>query len=148
MYCVYKVLENDTIGSLSERFCMDIDTICSINRLSDETLNVGDLLILPKNSDMYFDYYVSSGDSLYDIANMYNVDANVLYAINGLDNGDFLYENQRILIPKSGVNTYLTVSGDTIGSVSNKMMISENDIINHNRDLYLLPEQLIVYKKG
>lgn len=148
MYCVYKVLENDTIGSLSERFCMDIDTICSINRLSDETLNVGDLLILPKNSDMYFDYCVSSGDSLYDIANMYNVDANVLYAINGLDNGDFLYENQRILIPKSGVNTYLTVSGDTIGSVSNKMMISENDIINHNRDLYLLPEQLIVYKKG
>ena len=45
------------------------------------------------------------------------------------------------------VPIYITKEGDTLSSVTKSLNANLEAIINQNRRIYLLPEQLIVYKK-
>ena len=102
---------------------------------------IGDsYIVIPKNR-MYTNYVVKKGDTLYDISNKYGVDLNVLYAINGLDDGDIIYPNQSLLLPN--VSMYLTKDGDTIDSIADMFGIA--DFLKNNRNLQLVSDQIVVY---
>ena len=63
----------------------------------------------------YFEYYViKKGDTLYDIARRYNINPDLLASLNGLNNDDYIYPEQTILIPKSNYSYYITKKGDTL----------------------------------
>ena len=143
MYQVYKVMDDDTFDSIADRMGIDVEELVRINGFS--SFDVGDMIVVPNNS-MYFTYVVKKGDNLYNIAKSYNQDVNVLYNINGIKEGDYIYPGEELLIPRRNVFTYVTVSGDTIGSVSNKSSVSINELISNN-DFILEPGQLVMYER-
>ena len=104
-------------------------------------------LLIPKKNNEYFDYYkVSKGDTIFNIARKYDVNINMLSMLNGLDNEDYIYPNQVIMIPKENVRIYITAEGDTLQNIIKGINADTNKFLMENNNLYLLPEQLIIYK--
>ena len=94
-----------------------------------------------------FDYYlIQKNDTLYSIANKSNTSVDILAAINGLSVNDYIYPNQTLLIPKKGITTYITKMGDTIQSVAKMLNTIPQGLVFNNNNIYLLPEQLIVFR--
>ena len=87
------------------------------------------------------------GDTLYDIARRYNVSVDNLALLNGLDKQDFIYPGQEILVPKKDVKFYITKAGDTIVSVADYFETTIENLLEQNSVIYLLPEQLLTYKR-
>ena len=98
-------------------------------------------------SQEFFDIYkIEKGDNLYKISKEYNINPKLLSALNGLDEDDYIYPDQELLIPKSGFVYYLSVEGDTIELVADKFNTTKEDLMNNNT-IYLLPGQLLIHKK-
>lgn len=94
-----------------------------------------------------FDYYtVKNGDTLYNISNGNNIDVSLLAQLNGFNKDDYIYPNQVLLVPKAGSVIYITANGDTLSEVAKGLGVSVMDLINQNDNIYLQPEQLIIYK--
>lgn len=92
-------------------------------------------------------YEIKKGDSLYKISKEYNVNTKLLAELNGLNIDDYIYPEQILLIPKKDVSYYITKDGDTLYSVSNIFDTKEINIISQNKTIYLLPGQMIFFKK-
>lgn len=148
MYDIYTTQIGDTIESIANKYNITPYILYQLNGInSNYIVTPGNNLIVPKMSSAYFDYYtIKKGDSLYKIANKYNVDSNILALINGLNLADYIYPNQVIAVPKNGVKYYVVEENDTLNKISNKLNASVESILNQNNDVYLLPEQLIIYK--
>lgn len=100
-------------------------------------------------NDNYFTYYtIEKGDNLYEIAKKYNINPKLLAAINGIKDNEYIYPNQELLIPKSGYSYYITAEGDTLKGVSEAFKTTPEAMLKYNRTIYLLPEQILVYKRG
>ena len=101
------------------------------------------------NKDTYFEYYkIETGDSLYKIGQKYNVNPNLLASLNGLNINDYIYPGQVIMVPNNNYSFYITKGGDTLDSVAKKINVSEDKIINDNKNIYLLDGQMIINKKN
>lgn len=148
MYDIYTIQNGDTIESIANKYNVTPYILYQLNGFSpDYVLIVGNNIIVPKMSSVYFDYYtIKKGDNLYNIASKYNINYDILALINGLDPDDYIYPNQVIAVPKNGVKYYVTKESDTLIDISNKLNANINDILNQNNNLYLLSDQLIVYK--
>lgn len=145
MFDDYVVLENETFDTISSKFDISPDLIKMIN--GNKQIKSGDKILVPKINNSIFDYYViKTGDTLYKISNDNNIDATLLAQLNGFNKDDYIYPNQILLIPKAGSKLYFTATGDTLFEVANGMGINIIDLINQNKNIYLQPEQLIVYK--
>ncbi len=104
-----------------------------------------DKMMIPKNNN--FDYYkIVKGDTLYKIANDNNINPSLLAQLNGINEDDYIYPNQVLLVPKAGSILYITAIGDTLEEVSKGLKISIDDLMKQNSKIYLQPEQLIMYK--
>ena len=102
---------------------------------------------LKRLENEYYEYYtIKTGDNLYQIAKKYNINPDLLAALNGLNMNDYIYPGQVVMIPKSGFSYYLTKEGDTIDTVANTFGVSVNSLLNDNKILYLLDGQLLVKK--
>jgi len=146
MYDTYIVEENDTIDSISSKFNTSPEILYQLNGY---VLSIvpGISLVVPRITSKYFDYYkVNKGDSLYKIANANNIDADLLAQLNGINKNDYIYPNQTLLIPKAGSILYFTAMGDTLGEVAKGLNVSIDKLVSQNDNIYLQPEQLIVYK--
>ena len=104
-----------------------------------------DKMMIPKNNN--FDYYkIVKGDTLYKIAKDNNINPSLLAQLNGINEDDYIYPNQVLLVPKAGSILYITAIGDTLEEVSKGLKISIDDLMKQNSKIYLQPEQLIMYK--
>lgn len=122
MYNVIKVLEGESLNDLAERFGTTVENLQNINNLNSIYLREGQEIIVPETSKQYFEYYtVQKGDSIYAIARRYNINPELLASLNGLNNSDYIYPNQIILIPKSNFSYYVTKEGDTIFMGNNEL---------------------------
>lgn len=102
-----------------------------------------------KEDNTYFTYYtIEKGDNLYSIARKYNINPKLLAAVNGIKENEYIYPNQELLIPKSGYSYYITAEGDTLNGVADAFKTDVNGLLRHNSTIYLLPEQILVYKNG
>ncbi len=149
MYQIYQIAPNDTIVSIAGKFNTTIDEIRRINGMNLNTMLVpGNYIVVPNvANDLYTRYTVVKGDNLYSIAQNNGTTVQTLVAINGLEENAFIYPNQEILIPRRDLGIYVTVEDDTLNGISKKSGVPVEDIIRENQRLYLLPEQIIVYKK-
>lgn len=147
MYKVYNVMNGDTLDSIARKFNTDVMTLQRINEIS--MVSPGMSLIVPKiNSNEYFTtYVVKKGDNLYELSKKYDVSIETIREINGLEKDDYLYPDQELLIPNSGVLLHVVNDGETLQDIARKFSVSPVDIIETNEKIYLLPEQLIVYQK-
>ena len=98
-------------------------------------------------NEPYFTYFKAQSEStLYGIAKMKDINPILLSAINGLDEEDFVYKDQVIMLPKSNYAYYITKEGDTLATVSETFNTNINNLISDNKTIYLHEGQLIVHK--
>ncbi len=146
---IYIVQEKDTIPSVAELFGIKILDLIQANPQLENVyqLTPGSQLIIPTSVPLGFTYYtVEKGDNLYQIAKKHHINLEDLVAINGLENANYIYPNQKLLVPEEGVFAYITKEGDTLVDVSKSLGIEEEDILTFNPRIYLLEDQLIAYK--
>jgi LysM repeat protein len=137
-------------GDTLENIALKFDTTVELlNRINDKTdIKVGEEIIVPNNKEIPFVIYrVNKGDTLFDIARRNNVNYKDLILINGLKEGEYIYPNQELLIPKPDIGVYTVENTESLVQVSNKVGVSIDNIIKQNATIYLLPNQLILYKK-
>ena len=92
-------------------------------------------------------YIVKEGDTLYKISRDNEINIEMLSQINGLDSYDYLYPNQKLLLPKEGTKLYITKENDTLNEVANNNDVEISKITEFNKNIYLLPNQLIIYRE-
>ena len=145
----YIVKNGDTLESIAATFNVPIEDIIRVNNLMEPYyLYEGLILSIPTPVFNVFDYYtVKQGDTLYSIARRYGIDVDTLVSINGISKYDYIYPNQTILVPKNSVVTYVTKQGDTLTKVSKYFGTTELAVLNNNSNIYLQPEQLLIYRK-
>jgi LysM repeat protein len=151
LYETYTVKEGDTIDSIALIFNTDPESIVRANNLERVYyLMPGEKLRIPIKPPAGFEYYiVKHGDTLYSIGQKYNANPTTLSEINGLDVTGYLYPEEKILVPKTGVKTHITKEGDTLVDIIRNLNINENDLptlLKGNKNIYLVPNQLIVFE--
>lgn len=98
-------------------------------------------------SPFYDIYEIKKGDTLYKISKEFNVNTKLLAELNGLKLDDYIYAGDTVFIPKKDVSYYITKDGDTLYTASKIFNVSEKDLVDQNKTIYLLPEQMIYYKR-
>ena len=63
---------------------MTVDELKSINNLKSNLLSIGQVLLIPTDTNLETTYTVQKGDSLYSIAKKYNTTVNRLKQLNNL----------------------------------------------------------------
>ena len=147
MYEIYTLKEVDNINSILSKYNINMDELMKLNGIIDlDNLKEGMQVIVPVNDSSIYNYYtVKKGDTIYRIANDYGIDVDLLLALNGLDEGDYIYQNQTLMIPKDGIDLYLTKNNDTIKSVIDKKNITLDKLFKDNENIYLKEEQILVF---
>lgn len=146
MYQIYQIMYDDTIDSIANRFNTSVDELMKIN--NNLNIREGSYIIVPSvNNEIFKTYKVKSGDNLYQIAKQNNINVDDLASINGLSKNDYIYPNQEIIVPTGSSSIYVTKNEDTLDTISQKMNVSYDDIIDQNKRLYLVPDQLVVLKR-
>lgn len=146
----YIVKEGDNIATIAKKYNISIVDLINQNNLENVYyLEPGLELIIPEErAPLGFTYYtVKKGDSLYEIAKRYNISVKDLSELNGLEIGEYIYPEQRILVPEEGVEVYITKEKDTIQTIIDKLGTNREEIFVYNPKIYLLPEQLIAYRR-
>lgn len=152
-YLLYTVKSGDNLYKIASMYDTTVDTLMSINNLKGTTLTINQQLLVPKSKDIDISisendkgiyYTVKSGDTLYKIANSYNVSVDKIKSANKLS-GNTLSVGQKLLIPtvtteitenkdkeSAGIN-YVVVKGDNLYSIANKYGVSVSDIKSLNK---------------
>lgn len=146
---IYTVKKGDTLEKISETFNIPINEILKVNNLiAPYNIVEGQLLNIPLGTLNIFNYYtVEKNDTLYAIATKNSTTVETIASINGLNPNEYIYPGQTLLIPMSGIRTYITAPGDTMLSVANYFNTTPLELLYDNNNVYLLPEQLIVYRR-
>lgn len=96
----------------------------------------------------YYTYYtVMAGDTLYSISKKFNVNPRLVSQLNGLKEEEYIYPNQTIIIPKKGIQYYITKDDDTLSLVAKIFNIDEISLLKNNKSIYLLPGQMMFYRE-
>lgn len=131
----YTVKSGDSLWSISRKFGVTVNELKKVNNLSSNLLSIGQNLIIPgkNNNTSSNEYVVKKGDTLYGIANKYNVSVDNLKSYNNLST-DSLSIGQIIKIPDNKVNSneYVVKSGDSLYSISRKYGVSVDELMSVN----------------
>ena len=148
MFDKYSMKKGESLENVAKMFNTNVDVLKQINNIYyDDMVRAGMDIIVPKNRDQYFNYYViEKGDNLYEIARKYNINPELLASMNGLEMDYYIYHNKELLIPKSGYIYYITKDGDTLDIVSDVFRENKNELMNDNSTIYLMPGQIMVKK--
>ena len=148
MYQAYQLLDGETLEDVALRLDLEVESLRSLNSISDFRDN--SYIVIPSQLTQpnFNSYVVKKGDNIYQIAQQNSIDYKDLLKLNGLDEDDYIYPNQEILVPKKDIGIYITNDNDTISLVSKHFNTTSSEILRQNPNLYLESDQLIIYKKG
>ena len=80
----YTVQKGDSLYSIARKYSTTIDKIKDLNNLTTNLLSIGQVLLIPKDTNLETTYTVQKGDSLYSIAKKYNTTVDRLKQLNNL----------------------------------------------------------------
>ena len=156
----YIVKKGDSLYSIANQFGISVESLKNVNGISGNLINIGQILNIPINNDKvpgdYVVYTVKNGDSLWNIANKYNVSVNDIVDYNNLGT-TLLQIGQQLLIPnitketptendETGI-TYIVKSGDSLWSIAKRYNITVDElkeINNLNNNLLSIGQELII----
>ena len=91
----------------------------------------GDIAPVPRLEQISV-YVVREGDSLSQIANLFNVTTDTIIWANDIGKGGVIHEGQvLVILPVSGVQ-YTVQKGDTLASIAKKYSVEAEEIISFN----------------
>jgi len=156
----YIVKSGDTLYSIANKNNISVDKLKDINNLNNNNnLSIGQKLLVVDTSsseDVGVYYTVKNGDTLYGIANKFNLSVEELKNINNLKSNN-LSIGQKLLVSgtlkedNSDFDTYIVKSGDSLWSIANKYGTSVDklkDINKLNSNLLSLGMKLLVPKSS
>lgn len=80
----YTVQKGDSLYSIARKYDTTIDRIKDLNNLTTNLLSIGQVLLIPTDTNLETTYTVKKGDSLYSIAKKYNTTVDRLKQLNNL----------------------------------------------------------------
>lgn len=146
---IYTVRQGDALSTIAQRFGTTVTKLKRANRLTNNTLRVGQRLEIPDaeparakreveapKSEIYV---VRQGDTLSEIADRYGVSLSKLRAANGL-RGNAIRIGQRLVIPATAkrlqeaasAKTHVVRSGDTLSAIARRYGTSVSAIQRAN----------------
>lgn len=146
---IYTVRQGDALSTIAQRFGTTVTKLKRANRLTNNTLRVGQRLEIPDaeparakreveapKSEIYV---VRQGDTLSEIADRYVVGLSKLRAANGL-RGNAIRIGQRLVIPATAkrlqeaasAKTHVVRSGDTLSAIARRYGTSVSAIQRAN----------------
>ena len=131
----YIVKEGDNIATIAKKYNISIVDLINQNNLENVYyLEPGLELIIPEEkAPLGFTHYtVKKGDNLYEIAKRYNISVKDLSELNGLEINEYIYPEQRLLVPEERVQVYITKDGDTIQTIIDKLGTNREEIFVYN----------------
>lgn len=134
----YIVKKGDSLYSIARRNNMTVDELKSLNNLTSNILSIGQKLIINSGSKVSNNVYVvKKGDTLWSIANNFNVSVNDLKNANNKSNNSLSIGEQLIIPGKStGENVSTTIytvkSGDNLYSIARRYNVTVNEIKSLN----------------
>ena len=148
MYKIYTVKKGDTLNSIANEFQTTPTELKRINSfLPLEPLSIDTQIIVPNNTTSLFEIYViQPGDTMYAIAKKNNSNYEDLIRLNGMRDGEFIYPNEEILIPRAGTRFLITRDGDTVSKVVDQLKTNELQLRLQNDRIYLQPDQLLAVR--
>lgn len=148
MYRIYEVKSGDTLALVASNLGVTPDVLAQLNGINvSAILTPGNYIVVPSGDMMFDKYIVKKGDTVYEVARRYNIAPEQLLRLNGLNENDYIYPNGELIVPKSGTAFFVTGEGDTLKGVSQSLKTTPDNIARQNETIYLVPDQLIVYKK-
>jgi len=157
---MYTVQKGDSLYSIAKKYNTTVQKIVDLNYLKSTNLSIGQVLRIPENyfneDEMYLpsytNYTVQKGDTLYGIANRYNINVDILMKDNALTTpnlsiGQILkirlpkedntvieecFGEEYIPIETSNTINYTVKRGDNLYSIANRYNTSVTVIKNLN----------------
>ncbi len=123
----YTVKSGDTLYSIAKKYNTTVDELKRLNNLTTNTLTLGQQLKVPEQEtpdEIEGIYIVKDGDTLYSIANKYNLTVDEIKQLNNLTS-DILTIGQQLIIKDqeqdiTPTGLYVVKSGDTLYSIAKK----------------------------
>ena len=130
---IYTVKIGDTLYSIARKYNLTVDELMKLNNKSNNLLSVGEKLIVSKSIPKTdTTYKVVAGDTLYKIANKFNVSVDNLKVINNKTN-NIISIGEELIIPSNNNLTYTVKKGDTLYSIANTYNTTVNKIKELNK---------------
>lgn len=134
----YTVKSGDTLYKIASSYNVSVDKIKSANKLNSNTLQIGQVLLIPvETTDVTettpstsngISYVVVKGDNLYNIANKYKVSVSDIKSLNNLKSNT-LQIGQILKIP--GTETYANYAvkkGDSLWKIASTYGVTVNEL--------------------
>lgn len=148
----YIVQPGDTLYKIARKFNTTVQAILAVNNIPNPNLIYpGQLLEIPEEPvppEKGFYYIVQPGDTLYRIAQTYNVSLTELIRVNQIPPPYTIYPGQRIFIPgveppkpPPGGRVYIVQPGDTLYSIAEKFNVPLDALIRLNN----IPRPDLIY---
>ena len=94
----YVVKAGDTLWAIARRYGTTVDILKSLNGLTGDLLQIGQVLRVPDTQMPYIEYTVKAGDTLFAIARKYGTTVDEIKRLNGLS-GSLIDIGQKLRIP-------------------------------------------------
>lgn len=134
---IYTVKKGDSLWKIANKYNTTVEKLKNANNLKTNTLSVGQKLVIPSISvspEVSDTYIVQKGDSLWSIANKFNMTVSELKNLNNLTN-NLLSIGQVLKIKDSsnnGETTYTVQKGDSLWVIANKYDITTEELKSYN----------------
>ena len=141
----YIVKSGDTLYGISNQYGVSVTELAELNGIKGSNLQIGQSLVIPSksgtNPDNMFLYSVKKGDTLYNIARIYQISVDEIKKLNYLKNNT-LYVGQVLRIPEMYTKpedmnvpnyiNYVVQKGDSLYSIAKKYGISVDLLMQDN----------------
>ena len=134
---IYTVKKGDSLWKIANKYNTTVEKLKRANNLKTNTLSVGQKLVIPSISvspEVSDTYIVQKGDSLWSIANKFNMTVSELKNLNNLTNN--LLSICHVLKIKdsssNGETTYTVQKGDSLWVIANKYGITTEELKSYN----------------
>lgn len=143
----------DSLSKISQQYSIPIEMLKSINKLSNDTIKIGERIIVPSNKKNKLSslktaspstnkthkkivYITKPKDSLHKISNKFNVSISAIEFWNKISHYKPLATGKKIIIwQKRNKFIHTVKKGEVLSKIALKYKISIEEIILHNKNL-------------